>query len=257
MTANIENNIEETQKIQSENIVDDNKIAPSTQAADSQEEKPEDVNWRAFREARKLDRQKREEAERKAAEKEAEVAALKAAMEAAFARNTPPNPPAYSQTYQQDPYEETEDQRIEKKVQAALAAKEAEMERRRKEEEYKTYPQRLKQNYSDFDNVVSQDNLDYIDYHYPEISRTLGRLQDGYEKWSDVYHTIKKLVPNHSNARNDMKRAEQNLAKPKSMSSSGVTQSNQPTQGAHILSEERKRANWERMQRTMNTVDTK
>ncbi len=40
----------------------------------------------------------------------------------------------------------------------------------------------VKKDFPDFDHIVNAENLDYIDYHYPEVSRPLQRLNDGYEK---------------------------------------------------------------------------
>jgi hypothetical protein len=214
-----------------------------------------DPNWRAFREARKKDRAEREAAERRAAEKEAEIAALKAAMEAAFTAKSTPTPQAYQQYYamNQDPGEESEDVRIEKKVNALLAKKEAENEQRRKEYEQQEYPNRLMKEFPDFNQVIAQENRDYLDYHFPEVSRPLSRLQDGYDKWFDIYHAIKKLVPNNMNARKEAARADANVAKPKSISSTGLTQA-QSTPGSHILSDDRKAANWARMQQHLKGV---
>lgn len=218
----------------------------SVQKTAQEPEKPEDPNWKAFREARKKDRADREAAEKRAAEKEAEAAALKAAMEAAFTKN-----PNTYMTYREPTYEEeTEDQKIEKKVQAALAARDEQYRQQQEEREVREYPNRLKQTYHDFNQVISQENLDYLDFHYPEVSRPLQRLNDGYDKWSDIYQAVKKFVPNHSTAKKEAQRAEANFAKPKSISSTGLTQP-QSAPGSHILSDERKASNWARMQQTL------
>lgn len=213
-----------------------------------------DPNWRAFREARKKDRAEREAAERRAAEKEQEIAALKAAMEAAFSKNSP-TPQAYQQYYgiNQEQVEESEEQRIDKIVETKLAQREAAAERERLEREQREYPNRLLQTYPDFNHVISQENRDYLDYHYPEISRPLSRLPDNYDKWSDIYHAIKKFVPNNTNAKKEAARADINAIKPRSISMQGLTQS-QPAPGSHILTEERKAANWARMQQTRKGV---
>lgn len=231
--------------------LDQNNVTPSidTKSAESNPAS-EDPNWKAFREARKKDRAEREAAERRAAEKEAEVAALKAAMEAAFNKNSLPN--STNNTYQNNYNEETEDERIEKKVQMAIQMREAKADRERIEREKQEYPQRLVKNYPDFHHVISQDNLDYLDYHYPEVSRPLQRLQDDYDKWSDIYQSIKKFVPNNTSMKKESARAESNLSKPKSMSSPSMTESGQKSFSS--LSAERKAANWERMQKSLKGV---
>lgn len=215
---------------------------------EKQQESVEDPNWRAFREARKKDRAEKEAAERRAAEKEQEVAALKAAMEAAFAKSAP------AQHQQQNEYyEETEDQRIEKKVQAAIAEREEAAERIRQQREIQEYPDRLRQAYPDFNAVVSSDHLDYLEYHYPEVAGPLRRLPDDFNKWADIYRAVKKFVPNIDSARKEQSRANENFNKPRSMSSTTVTQ---PTDspGNMRLSDERKAANWERMQKLLKGV---
>jgi hypothetical protein len=211
----------------------------------------EDPNWRAFREARKKDRAEKEAAEKRAAEKAAEADALKAAMEAAFAKAPPQQ--QYQQPYQ-DQYQEqnqvTDEARIEKAVQKALAEREQIYAQQRAQREAQEYPMRLQQTYSDFNQVISQENLDYLDYHYPEVSNPLQRLQDGFDKWSDIYKAVKKFVPNQASARKDAAKAQNNLNKPKSMSSPGLPNV-ESSPGANFLSKDRKQANWERMQKTL------
>lgn len=213
------------------------------------EESKEDPNWRAFREARKKDRAEKEAAERRAAEKEAEATALKAAMEAAFARNPAPQQQQNEYGYQQ---EDTEDERIEKKVQTALAQREAAAQQQQQQREQQEYPNRLVQTYPDFNSIVTSENLDYLEYHYPEVTRPLRRHAEGYDKWSDIYHAVKKFVPNSTTARKEAAKAEANFSKPKSISSTGLTQNTQTSNMQ--LSEDRKAANWARMQQVMKGV---
>lgn len=221
---------------------------------DDQEKKtadaaPEDPNWRAFREARKKDRLEKEAAERRAAEKEQEVAALKAAMEAAFAKENYKIPQGQSRDNSSGfDDDETEDQRIDRKVQAALAIKEQQYKKEQQQIEKQQYPQRLTQTYHDFHATVNEETLDYLEYHYPEIARPLKKQEEGYDKWSDIYLTVKKLVPNATNHKKDSLRADVNAVKPKSLSSTGLTQN---TQNSHYLTDSQKAANWERMQRTL------
>lgn len=166
-------------------------------------ENSENPDWRAFREARKRDREERRAAEERAAQKEQELAALKAAMEAAFSQSGP-SPQAYQQYYGMntyDPPEESEDQKIERKVNELLSKREEQFKKKQAEYERMEYPNRLKKDFPDIHHVCSTENLDYLDFHFPEIARPLNRLEDGYDKWYDIYHAIKKLIPNHSTAK--------------------------------------------------------
>lgn len=221
-----------------------------------QPESPEDPNWKAFREARKKDRAEREAAERRAAEKESEVAALKAAMDAAFSAKNVPTPQAYQQYYgmNQEQNEETEEQRIERKVNEQLSKREEQYRRQQQEEEQREYPKRLMKDMPDFSQVCSQENLDYLDFHYPEVSRPLQRLGEGYDKWHDTYHAVKKLIPNHATAKREAARADINSNKPRSMSNTGPSPSGEPVREAFQDTEARRAANWARMQRTLKGV---
>lgn len=230
--------------------VNDNVISNQAQTElnkDVVQETDEEKNWKAFREARKREREAREEAEKRAAEKEKELAALKAAMEAAF-KNQAPNENAYNSYYASE-----EEDSIEKKIEAVLIAREEKLQREREEREKREYPKKLLKDLPDFQNVCSQENLDYIDYHFPEISRPLQRLEEGYDKWHDIYHAVKKLVPNSHNSQKDAKKIEQNTLKPQSPSGRIINTDMSPPNSYKDL-EERRRANWERMQRTLKGI---
>lgn len=239
----------EEQKIPQEEAV----VTQKTDAAptEKKEEPVEDQNFVAFREARKREREKlRQEQEARAAadqrykEKEAEASALKAAMDALLAKGQ------QQQTSYFDQSDESEEDRIEKKVQEALAKREAQAQREREQREHHEYPQRLQQNYSDFNQAISPENLDYLEYHYPEVAGPLSRLPDGYQKWQDIYKAVKKFVPNSLTSRKEAQKADNNFGKPKSMSSMGATQ-NAESLGSARLTDDRKAANWDRMQRAL------
>lgn len=246
-------------KVQSDSIISNTAIVNeenNTQKSnDNKEEQPhEDPNWKAFREARKKDRADKEAAERRAAEKEAESNALKAAMEAAFSKSAP-SPQAYQQYYgMNDQSEDTEEQRIEKKVEAILAQKEAKFIKEQQERETREYPARLNKDFPDFNRVCSQEALDYLDYHYPEVSRPLQRLSEGYDKWHDIYHAVKKLIPNQANAKQDSIRAEMNSNKPRSISSSAPSPTGDAPREGWQQTEKRRAENWARMQKLRKGV---
>ena len=207
----------------------------------TQPEPQEDPNWRAFREARKQDKALRDAAEKLAHEEKARAEAFKAALEAVT--NKPNTQQQYSNDYQQ---EETEDERIEKKVKAAIAKQKAEYEAQQRDRERQEYPQRLQQTFSDFNQTISQDNLDYLEYHFPEVARPLQRGEDNFEKWADIYKAVKRFVPN-TNHKKDAQKAENNFNKPKSISSTSVSPGGE-AMPPHRIDEARKAANWERMQ---------
>ncbi len=225
-----------------ENTKTEDKV--TTNPAPITEETPEQINWKKFREARDKERKEKQEIEKRAAEKEAEAAALKAALEAIVNKPSPKN-----QDYN-EPNEESEEQRIERLVDARL-----EKERRRYQEEAqiqeaRNLPHKLAQTMQDFDKICSTDNLDYLEYHYPEVAGAFKELPDTYEKWAKVYQAVKRFVPN-TDHKKDQAKADKNLAKPQSMNVAGKTAVGDSA--PMMLDEKRKAANWERMVRTMRS----
>ncbi len=108
--------------------------------------------------------------------------------------------------------------------------------------------------FSDFNAVIAQENLDYIDFHYPEVSRPLQRLPEGYDKWADIYRAIKKFVPNNTTAKKEADKAVANFNKPKSMSSANVTPTGESSTSSQHDVEQRRAANWARMQSIIKKV---
>lgn len=265
MTVNVDSTVEnkiENHKIQEK--IDTNaspkkeeaNVAQKQQENKKEDEVKEDPNWRAFREARKKDRADKEAAEKRAIEKQAENDALKAAMEAAFAKSSPisHNANSYGQQIDQS-QEETEDEKIDKKVRAALAAREIEYERKLQEREKEEAPKRLMQTHPDFNRVVTQDNCDYMDYHYPELTAPFKYMPEGYEKWVAMYKLVNKFIPNSANAKKDAAKADSNQNKPKSISSMGITQPGESVnRGSMQEIEARRSARYAEMQRIIKGV---
>lgn len=233
-----------------ENTVVDNKEVTQGQNQEvptiTESEKPaetqEQINWKRFREQREIERKQKDAAEKLAAQKTAEAEAIKAAMEAILNKPSPASP------QYQEQEDESEDMRIQKKVEAALAVRYQKEEEQRRQKEHAEYPQKLVQTFSDFNDVCSADNLDYLEYHYPEVAAPFAHLPDGYAKWAAVYKAVKRFVPNTANKK-DSKLAEKNFTKPQSMSVGGVTQTGDSA--PQQLDEKRRADNWARMQRVM------
>lgn len=217
------------------------------------QETSEQINWKKFREAREVDRKKREEAERNASQKAAEAAALKEAMEAIL--NKPSNHSQRSESTSRDVTsysdEETEEQRINRQVEAAIKKNDEARENERRKREAAELPSRLKNTYGDFERVCTSENLDYLEYHHPLIAKGIKNQADGFDKWADAYQAIKKYVPN-TDSKKEQAKIEKNLAKPQSMSQPGManTGDHAPTD----LTEQRRKDNWLRMQRTLKGI---
>ena len=216
---------------------------PQSQTQDNstlEKNEEQQINWRKFREAREKERKSHEEALKHAAQKEAEAKALKDAMDALL--NKP------EQKTHQDQYEDDEELRIQKKIDAAISARERQYEVERQKREQAELPKTLKKNYSDFDNVCTEENLDYLEFHYPEVASAFKYMPEGVEKWGSIYKAVKKFVPN-TGPNGDKQRIERNLSKPQSASTGGAAQVGDT---APIMLDDKRRAdNWARMQRVI------
>lgn len=208
------------------------------------EETPEQINWKKFRTERERERKEKETAERIAQEKSKEAEALKAAMEALI--NKPDHRNSISNQDNYDNEEVSEDERINKKVEAALLVRERKLEDERRKREHSEMPQRLASTYKDFEKVCSPENLDYFMFHYPEVAAPYKSLPDTFENWSNIYHAIKRFVPN-LDTKKDQAKVEKNSNKPQSMSVGGSTQTGDSA--PYMLDEKKKASNWARMEK--------
>ena len=218
------------------------KVQDNASVENQQEENPQERNWRAFREQREKERKQREAAEHLALQKAQEAEALKAALEAFVNK---PGHPTEQGAAQQDL---SEDERLQKKIESFLADKERKMEEQRRQREQQELPQRLVQTFPDFENVCTTENLDYIEYHYPEITSAFKHMPDGFDKWSSIYKAVKRFIPNPE-SKKDQLRAEKNLTKPQAMAAPGATSTGDAP--PHQLDERKRADNWKRMQRVM------
>ncbi len=232
-----------------EATVEETKINSTEKTTPEPQENIQETNWKKFREQREIDRREKEAAEKRAQEKEAEAHALKAAMESILNKQQPVQQQQYNQSYGEE--ELSEDDRIQKKVDAALAMKEKQYEDARRQKEQQEYPQKLVSDYKDFNQICSTDNLDYLEYHYPEVANAFKYAPDGYDKWANIYKAVKRFVPNTDSQR-ETKKAEGNFNKPQSMAVAGST----PTgDTAPVYVDDKRRAdNWARMQRVLKGV---
>lgn len=222
-------------------------LNPNQSQEQPDQETAQQINWRKFKEARERDRIEAENMRKLAAEKEAQVEAYKQALEAVVNKPTQPN-------YQNDgmEIEESEEQRIERKIEERLAKAEQKRIQEYRQREAEELPKKVRELHSDFDQVCSQDNLLYLEYQYPEIAKNLQKLPDSLDKWNDVYKIIKKLVKN-PDSNKEAAKAEKNFNKPQSISGTGMTQTINTTP-SYQLTDDRKAANWARMQAALRGI---
>lgn len=239
MSSEVENK-EITTKIESTTPVDNKQVESAPV------ETQEQINWKKFREQRDIERKQKEASDRKAQEKEAEALAMKAALDAVLNKQQPQQ---QQQNYgYSNESEETEDQKIEKRINAALEARDRQYDQQRREREQTELPNRLSNTYSDFNQICTTENLDYLEFHYPEVTAGFKRAPDDFDKWASIYKAVKRFVPNTSSGK-DQRKAEANMNKPQSMSVPGVTQVGDSA--PHKLDDKRKAENYARMMKTM------
>ncbi len=218
---------------------------PSTEAQPTIKTEENQANWKAFRDQREAERKARLESDKMAQQKAEEAAALRAALEAITNKPT-------QQHQQNEQQEETEDARIEKRVREIIAEREHKYDQERAQKEQAEYPEKLRTVYSDFNKVCSSENLDYLEFHYPELATPFKHMPDGFEKWSSIYKAVKKFVPN-TDSKGESNKADKNLNKPGSLSSMGNAQGSASMPSAK-LDDARKAANWERMQKLIRST---
>lgn len=217
----------------------DEKIAPA-QTPEAAKESPVDINWKNFREQREQERKAREAAEKTAAEERSKAEAMKAAMEALL--NKP-------QKHMEQDAEETEEDRITRRVDAILHQREQAAKAERDRQEQQDMPSRLQNQFPDFHQVIHSQNLDYLEYHYPEIAEPFRHMPDNISKWQALYKAVKRFVPNLDSSR-DAKKAESNMNKPQGGPNT-ITNSGSSSGPAIRLDEQRRAQNWERMQKVL------
>ncbi|MGD0510669.1 MAG: hypothetical protein ABSA33_02405, partial [Candidatus Micrarchaeaceae archaeon] len=208
-------------------------------------ETQDQINWKAFRDQREKERKEKLALEQEAQRKSQEIAALKAAMEAIVSKPEPAS--------QSSDLDETEEQRVQKQIKAAvdsaLKEKEAREAQDKAKREAQEVPARLEQSFSDFNTVCSTENLDYLEYHHPEVAEAFKGQPDSFHKWANIYKAIKRYIPNAATSNKDMAKAEKNLTKPQSMSIPGMAATGDSA--PRVLDDKAKAANYARMQRIM------
>jgi hypothetical protein len=226
------------QEVKQEKIQAENKESPL--------ETQEQIHWRKFREEREKERKQRIVLEEETKRKSEEVTALKQAMEAILSKPAPSTNDLQGIDLSD---EERIKNQVRSEVEAVLASRDRELERQRQEREAKELPQKLNQTYSDFNEVCSTENLDYLEFHYPEIADAFKNQSDSFNKWANIYKAVKRFIPNSKDAKKEKAAAERNLNKPQSMNAVGMASTGDVA--PHKLDDQRRADNWARMQRIM------
>ena len=95
---------------------------------------------------------------------------------------------------------------------------------------------RLKSQYSDFDQVVTKENIDALRASYPEVAETINSSTDLYSKAVSAYTLIKNLgiIP-EDNYSKDREMAQNNASKPRPLTSVSPQQGDSPMSRANAF----------------------
>ena len=220
------------------------------------EETPEQINWKKFRDERKAEREQAK-ADKDLAKKKAEEAE---AFREALEQVTQTSGPVVGKSVEEQVIADLADDDIPMgrdikgfvakyvadTVAKTLREREEVVTQQRAEQEINELPQRLRQTHNDFDQVMTQENFDYLEYHHPEMAKAMGYMPKGFDKWNNTYNLIKKLVPNAVNAAQDTRQAQRNLQKPQAPTGHASHSTGELAPGRIITQAERD-ANYKRL----------
>lgn len=238
--------------------VENEEIVAKSGDEESQESDKE-INWRKFREGREKDRLQREEeakrrreAEALAKEKEQQNLALQEAIKQYTSQTTDTKAQQKKFIDSLDPDDIPNGEEVSSYVNHTVNRLVEEAINKRQNEylqsEDKNKLLNIDKEIKDFKSVCTDENFDYLTYHYPAIAAALDSQPDTYQKWKGVYETVKKLVPNNNKAVQD-KILNKNIDKPRSLSTPGVSQT--ADEAPIYLDSARRQDIWKRMQRKM------
>ena len=242
---------------------EEHEVIPEGEEASQEEETPEQINWKKVREQQKIDRERQEQKEKEAqeekrrrAEAEAQAEIFKAALQSAqFDKGAPLSDAEQNQIIADIEDDDIPMGRDIKGFVAKYVADtiknertkwEKEVQQQQQEKEKQEVPDRLRRTYNDFDDLMTKDNFDYLTYQHPEIAQALGYMPEGYDKWSNTYKMIKKLVPNAVGSSEERRRVEENRVKPQSVPGATGQPAGDVAPGRR-LTQAQKQANYERL----------
>lgn len=97
---------------------------------------------------------------------------------------------------------------------------------------------KLKNQFPDFDKVVSRENVELLKEAYPELANTLNSSSDLYSKAVSAYTLIKKFgIHQEEPYKADVERAKANAAKPKPLASIAPQQGDTPLSRANAFAQ--------------------
>lgn len=179
---------------------------------------------------------------KEAAEKERDEAYRKLREYQALAENErkyEPEPITKSESIDED-FNLLDDDLVEGKHLGKVAQKikklEKELESYKKQSTAVTVESQLKSKYTDFDKVVSRENIDALTKEYPELAHTVSSCSDLYSQAVTAYTMIKRMgIYVEDKFEGDRKTVEENSSKPRPLASVSPQQGNSPLSRANAF----------------------
>ena len=228
-----------------------NEITTQPAPVEEKKETDEDRNWKAFLEKRKeeqrlfdAEKEKNKQLQELDARRQKEIEDLKIAFQVMLEKK---------EAHDFDDSDQAQKKFVQDEIQRLF--KEEQTKRRSQEESERVYRESLaiKQEMPDLLDVVTTENLSYLEYYFPETAIPLGRMPDGLEKTKLAYQAIKKHV---KMAKKEKEKIEENLSKPKSVHSSYSNETTSEKENSTgVLSDKRRNETWEKMQRLISGED--
>lgn len=136
-------------------------------------------------------------------------------------------------------------QKLAQKLATEAVKKALEEDRRQRSEQ--ELPYRLKNQYPDFENVVTEDNVKQLRAQEPELAQALSQIHDKQAQAIAAYKYIKSFIPKAAEQTDYKERVEKNSKKPGSLSAVGSSSLSQATGFEKGLTPELRKQLWQEM----------
>lgn len=216
----------------------------SPQEEDSQQEvqveSKQDRNWREMR-------RMNSELEKKAKAQEELISTL---LKTQMSNQNPPPPADELDSIPDDDYIPKRDVKKLLKKESENIRKEAREEAKRilEEQERANFHRRLKEKFSDFDEIVTPETLELLDEQDPDLANTIAELKDPYKIGLQTYKYIKSMgLTSKAPAQKRMKEVDKKLEQNAKTVQSPLAYDKRPMAQTFQLTEQMKQDLWKEM----------
>jgi hypothetical protein len=213
-----------------EQEVVEQQAAPEQEQVQEQTESPADKNFRALRE-----KYEREEKQRREAEFERDQY-RKQLEQYAQQRSAPAQQEEEEDFTLNINNEDLVEGKHLTKVAKHIKKLEAELKASKQQSAASLAEARLKAQYTDFDKIVTKENLQTLQTYHPELAATINSNPDLYSAAVSAYTMLKKLnIAKEDEYAQDRARVEANLKKPRSLQSVAPQEGKTPLEKANVF----------------------